>query len=220
MLAWPLFNLTKKNKPWNWTQDQEIAFTGLQDALTFTPVLILPDYDKPFTLITNASDYAMGSILEQEDALGRFHPVAFYSKSLQPAEWNYEIHDKELLAIIHTLKHFRHYLQGSTHQTKIFLDHVNLKYFTTKQTLTCHQAQWSLYLGTFDYIIIPKPGKINKADALSRHPDYKEGIASENAETILLTPKKFLLKPEQFHIQALHNMAIPTGINLELKAAI
>ena len=97
---------------------------------------------------------------------------------------------------------------------------MNLKYFTTKQTLTCHQAQWSLYLGTFDYIIIPKPGKINKADALSRHPDYKEGIASENAETILLTPKKFLLKPEQFHIQALHNMAIPTGINLELKAAI
>jgi len=58
------------------------------------------------------------------------------------------------------------------------------------------------------------------ADALSRCPDYKEGIASENAETILLTPKKFLLKPEQFHIQALHNMAIPTGINLELKAAI
>ena len=56
--------------------------------------------------------------------------------------------------------------------------------------------------------------------ALSRCPDYKEGIASENAETILLTLEKFLLKPEQFHIWALHNTAIPTGINTELKGAI
>jgi len=162
----------------------------------------------------------MGSILEQDDALGWSHPVAFYSKLLQPAEYNYEIHDKELLAIIHALKHFHHYLQGSAHQTKIFSDHTNLKYFTTKQTLTHCQAWWSLFLSTFDYVIIPKPGKINKADVLSRHPDYKEGIASENAETILLTLEKFLLKPEQFYIWALYNMAIPTGINDDLKTAI
>ena len=102
----------------------------------------------------------------------------------------------------------------------IFSDHANLKYFTTKQTLTRRQACWSLFLGTFDYVIIPKPGKINRADALSRCPDYKEGIASENAETILLTPEKFLLKPEQFSIRALHNTAISTGINEDLKAAI
>jgi len=56
--------------------------------------------------------------------------------------------------------------------------------------LTRRQARWSLFLGAFDYVIIPKPRKINKADALSRRPDYKEGIASENAETILLTPEK------------------------------
>ena len=219
-MARPLFNLTKKDTPWHWTQSEENAFTALQDALTSAPVLILPDYDKPFTLITDASDYATGSILEQDDALGRSHPVAFYSKSLQPTEWNYEIHNKELLAIIHALKHFCHYLQGNAHQTKIFSDHANLKYFTTKQTLTRHQAHWSLFLGTFDYVIIPKPGKINKADALSRCPDYKEGIASKNVETILLTPEKFLLKPEQFSIQALHNTAISTGINKDLKAAI
>jgi len=91
------------------------VFTALQHALTSAPVLILPDYNKPFTLITDASDYATGSILEQDDVLGRSHPVAFYSKSLQPAERNYEIHNKELLAIIHALKHFHHYLQGSAH---------------------------------------------------------------------------------------------------------
>ena len=184
------------------------------------PVLILPDYDKPFTLITNASDYATGSILEQDNMLGWSHLVAFYSKLLQPIERNYEIYDKELLAIVHALKHFCHYLQGSSHQTKIFSDHANLKYFTMKQMLMCHQACWSLFLGTFDYVIIPKPGKINKADALSRHPDYKEGIASENVETIFLIPEKFLLKLEQFSIQALHNIAISTGINKELKEAI
>jgi hypothetical protein len=61
-------------------------------------------------LYTNASDYATGAILEQEDALGCSHPVAFYLKSLQSAECNYEIHDKELLAIIHALQHFCHYL--------------------------------------------------------------------------------------------------------------
>jgi len=186
--------------PWAWTQSQESVFTALQHALTSSLVLILLYYNKPFTLITDTSNYAMGSILEQDDMLGWLHPVAFYSKSLQPAERHYKIYDKELLAIIHTLKHFCHYLQGNAHQTKIFSDHTNLKYFTTKQTLTYCQAQWSLFLSTFNYIIIPKPGKINKSDALSRHPDYKAGIASKNAETILLLPEKFLLKPEQFHI--------------------
>ena len=91
-----------------------------------SPVLILPDHEKPFTLITDASDYATGAILQQRDALGRAHPVAYYSKSLQPAERNYEIHDKELLAIIQALKHFRHYLQGSPHVTQILSDHANL----------------------------------------------------------------------------------------------
>jgi len=55
-------------------------------------------------------------------------------------------------------------------------------------------------LGTYNYVIIPKPGKLNQADALSRHPDHKEGIASDNAEHVLLDPSKFLLKPEQFHL--------------------
>jgi len=161
-----------------------------------------------------------GSILEQVDAFGRSHPVAYFSKSLQPAEHNYEIHNKELLAIIHSLKHFRHYLQGNKHRTKIFLDHANLQYFTMKQSLTCQQSRWSLFLAIYDFIIIPKPGKLNKADALSRHPDYKEGIASENADQILLTKDKFLLTPDTFQICTLHNAAIPTGMNLDLKAAL
>jgi hypothetical protein len=114
----------------------------------------------------------MSSILEQDDALGCLHLVAFYLKSLQPAKRNYEIHDKELLAIIYALCHFCHYLQGNEHTMWVFSDHANLQYFTTKQTLTRQQACWSLFLATFDYIIIPKPGKYNKANGLSRRPDY------------------------------------------------
>jgi len=75
-----------------------------------SPVLLLPDYGKPFTLITDASNFAMGAILKQDDAFRRSYPVAYYSKSLQPAKQNYEIHDKELLAIVQALKHFRYYL--------------------------------------------------------------------------------------------------------------
>jgi len=75
-----------------------------------SPVLILPDHKKQFTLITDTSDYVTGAILEQRDALGQSHPITYFSKSLQPAERNYEIHDKELLAIIHALKHFWHYI--------------------------------------------------------------------------------------------------------------
>jgi len=136
-LAQPLFNLTKKDIPFHWDHAEEQAFCKLQSALTLAPVLILPDYEKPFTLITDASDYATGSILEQEDAFGCSHPVAYFSKPLQPTEHNYEIHDKELLTIIHSLKHFCHYLQGNKHHMKIFSDHANLQYFTTKQSLTC-----------------------------------------------------------------------------------
>jgi hypothetical protein len=77
-----------------------------------------------------------------------------------------------------------------------------------------------LFLVTFNYIIIPKPRKYNKANGLSRRLDYKEGIASKNAERVLLTPEKFLLKPKQFKIQALHNTVILTGMDIDLKEAI
>ena len=111
-------------------------------------------------------------------------------------------------------------MQGNEYTTQVFSDHANLQYFITKQMLTHCQVCWSLFLATFDYVIIPKPGKFNKANRLSRHPDYKEGIASENAECVLLSLEKFLLKPQDFSNQALHNTVIPTEMNKDLKEAI
>jgi hypothetical protein len=222
-IAQPLFNLTKKETPWNWTTECDMAFETLRQTMITSLVLMLLDHEKPFTLITDASDYTIGAILEQRDALGRSHPIAYFSKSLQPAERNYKIHDKELLAIIHALKHFqhyihalkhfRHYIQESPHMTRILSDHANLKYFTTKQTLTHWQAWWALFLNEYNYMIIPTPEKQNTADSLSRHPDLKEGIATDNTDRILLTPDKF-------RIQALQTTAIPMEINTDLKQAI
>ena len=113
------------------------------------PVLTLPDHSRPFRLITDASDFATGAILEQPDALNHWHPVAYHSKSLQPAERNYEIHDKGLLAIIHALEIFHHYLEGREDTIEVWSGHRNLVYFSTKQKLTQKQAHWALFLSCF-----------------------------------------------------------------------
>jgi hypothetical protein len=192
-IARALFELTKKGVPFHWERNQESAFRTLIHAFTTAPVLALPDHTRPFRLITDASDFATGAILEQPDALNRWHPIAYHSKSLQPAERNYEIHDKELLAIIWALDIFRHYLEGRDDNLEIWSDHGNLVYFTTKQKLTCWQARWALFLSRFKFTIIHKPGVQNKSDALSRRPDHKEGIAAENEECVLLDNKFFTI---------------------------
>jgi len=84
---------------------------------------------------TDASDFAIGAVLSQRDKEGRLHPVAFHSQKSQPAEINYEIHDKELLAIVDAFKHWRRYREGATNQVQVFSDHQNLEYFTTTKIL-------------------------------------------------------------------------------------
>ncbi len=96
----------KKDIPFVWGPDQERAFQDLIMIFTTAPVLALPDHEKLFRLITDTSDFATRAILEQPDALNHWHPIVYHSKSLLPAERNYKIHDKELLAIICTLDIF------------------------------------------------------------------------------------------------------------------
>jgi hypothetical protein len=106
-------------------------------------------------------------------------------------ELNYDIHDKELLAIVKSLEHWRHYLEGHPQIFKIWTDHNNLAYFRTKQKLSRQQARWSLFLSQFNFTIIHKPGAFNKADALSRRPDHKEGMPSLEESRVLLNSKFF-----------------------------
>jgi len=90
---------------------------------------------KEVIIETDASDFAIGAILSQRDEEGRLHPVAFHSRKFQPAEINYEIHDKELLEVVNAFKHWRRYCEGATHQVQVYLDHQNLEYFTTTKVL-------------------------------------------------------------------------------------
>jgi hypothetical protein len=102
---------------------------------------------------TDTSDYALVAILSIVDSNGEVHPVAFLSYTFSPAELNYDIHDKELLAIFEAFKSWRHYLEGAGTPIDIVTDHKNLEYFSTTKLLTHQQACWSEYLSTFNMVI-------------------------------------------------------------------
>jgi len=94
-----LFNLTRSNKAWNWDTKKQEAFEYFRMAVTTTPVLVSPQDSEPFYIEADSSDFASRAVLSQQlPGEEKWHPVAFYSKSLSSVEWNYEIHDKEMLA--------------------------------------------------------------------------------------------------------------------------
>jgi len=128
-------------------------------AVTTAPILALPQDSEPFCIEADSSDFASGAVLSQQlPGKEKWHPVAFYSKSLSPVERNYEIHDKEMLAIIRALEEWRHFLEGARHLVEIWTDHKNLEYFMTAKKLNRRQAQWSLYLAHFDFKLVHHPG--------------------------------------------------------------
>jgi len=104
-------------------------------VFTTEPVLAIPDIDKEMRVEADASDYVTRGVLSTRCENGKWRPVAFISKSLNTTEWNYEIHDKEMLAVIRCLKAWRHYLEGAKLEFEIWTDHKNLQYFMTSQKL-------------------------------------------------------------------------------------
>ena len=138
-------------------------------------ILIFPDPDKEFVVETDASEYAVGCVLSQiSNTDNLLHSVAFHSRSLNKAEVNYSIYDKELLAIITAFDTWRHHLEGAKFPVQVITVHKNLLYFKKPQHLNQRQIRWSLFLSKFDYRIAYRPGsKGGKPDALSRRPDYK-----------------------------------------------
>ena len=107
---------------------------------------------------------------------GKWHPVAYLSKSISETERNYEIHDKEMLAIIQALEKWQHFLEGASNKFEIWTDHKNLEYFMSAKKLNRRQARWSLTLACFDFVMHHRPRKtMGKADALSRRADHGSG---------------------------------------------
>ncbi|CAD6970757.1 unnamed protein product, partial [Tilletia controversa] len=177
----PLTALLRKDTPWAWNEGCQTAFDSLKTAFTSAPVLQHFDPSKPITVETYASDYAIAAVASQPDENGRLRPVAYRSRKMDPAELNYEIHDKEMLAIVDTLQEWRHLLQDPRHTVTIFTDHKNLEYFTTSKLLNRRQARWSMKLTEYDFKIIYRPGhQGGKPDALTRRPDYHPGTAAHH----------------------------------------
>jgi hypothetical protein len=98
------------------------------------------DPTKPYFVETDASDFALASILSQEGEDHELHPIAFHSRKFHPVEINYPIYDKELLAIVDSFQVWRRFLEGCPHTVTIFSDHRNLEYFQTARVLNCRQA--------------------------------------------------------------------------------
>ena len=130
-----LHDMVKKDKKWEWMEKQDKAFEELKRRFTEEPVLAAPDLDKKIRIEVDASDYTTGRVLSMECEDGLWRLVAFLSKSLNKIERNYEIHDKEILAIIRGLEAWKHLLEGAQFKFKIWMDHKNLEYFMKVQKL-------------------------------------------------------------------------------------
>jgi len=116
--------------------------------------------------------------------------VAFISKSLSDTERNYEIHEKEILAVVRCLEAWRHFLEGATVRFEIWTDHKNLEYFMKAQKLNRRQVRWTLYLSRFDFTLKHVPeSKMGKADSLSRRPDWEVGVERDNEDEKLIKPE-------------------------------
>lgn len=144
---------------------------------------------------SDSSDYVSAGVLSQRGEDGLIRPVAFFSKSLLPAECNYEIYDKELLAIVKCFEQWRPELQSTENPVKVLTDHKSLEYFMTTKKLNRRQARWAEFLADFNFIVTYQAGKVHaKADALTRRPgdrpESEEDDRRKHQHQLILTPEK------------------------------
>ena len=227
-IALPLTELTrnqdkektaKARLPLNWTASCQRSFQALKDAFASDPIVQHFDYEKESHVEVDASDGVLGGILSQQDKDGNLKPVAYFSKRMSPAECNYEIYDKELLAIVRAFEEWRPELASTdpTHPVNVLSDHRSLEYFMTTKELNRRQARWSEFLSEFQFKITYRPGKQGtKPDALTRRAG--EGPTSKN-EQVLLKPVNLgqgvLPAAQTTHCAQLAAMVVEEELDLE-----
>lgn len=169
-LAAPLTALTSTSSPFHWSPKAESAFRDLKRRFTSAPILTQVDPDLQFIVEVDASDTGVGAVLSQRSpADQKLHPCAFFSRKLSPAERNYDIGNRELLAVKLALEEWRHWLEGAKQPFVVWTDHKNLAYIQTAKRLSSRQARWALFFERFDFTLTYRPGSRNiKPDALSR----------------------------------------------------
>ena len=172
-VAQPLVRLLGKDCKFKWTESCQDAFKALRALLIETPVLAFPKEDLPYIVDTDASDYGIGGVLSQ-NVEGTEHVIAYYSKSLNPAQQKYCTTRRELLAVVATLDHFKGYVWGP--RFLIRTDHAALVWLTNLKNIQGMLARWLAKLQQFNFDIIHRPGaQYGNADGLSRCPQCERG---------------------------------------------
>jgi hypothetical protein len=196
----PITDLVRKDEKFKWTNEAQAAFEKLKGMFVSAPILVQFDYTRTTILETDSSGWCVGGTLFQEDDNGMLRPCAYFSKKLNPSECNYEIYDKEMLAIVRCLEEWDAELR-SVLSFQIRTDHRNLEYFMTVRKLNERQMRWSLVLSKFNFTIMYLPGKKNlMADALSRREQdmpgrlYDERIQHRTMQ--LLKPETLVKLPK------------------------
>ena len=162
-----------------WNPEAQLAFEQLKKALTEAPVMRCPDYSKTFYLHCDASGKAIGAMIAQmSDDDGKEHPIAYFSKSLSCAERNYSATERELLAVLRSIQHYKHHLDGA--HFKVYSDHSSLKWLNSLGNPTGRLARWSCLLSQYDFEIIHRKGALNVV------PDVLSRIETENVCNIEL----------------------------------
>ena len=184
-VAAPLNSLTSSKIPFVWSPTAEQAFSALKRHFTTGPILVQPDPTRQFVVEVDASDVGVGAILSQKSPSdNKLHPCAYYSYKLKPAERNYDIGNRELLAVKLALEEWRHWLEGAIMPFIVWTDHKNLEYIQTAKRLNSRQARWALFFTRFKFSLSYRPGSRNtKPDALSRL--YLSSESPDRGEAIL-----------------------------------
>jgi len=192
-IAKPLTQLMHKNERWHWDKEQKNVFHALKKSFSRTAHLRILNLTCKKILKTDASNFAVGACLYQiEDEQQR--PIAYQFKKLSEPEKRYEVHDKELLAIVKALQDWRPYLADTEKPIQIYTDHKNLRNFATTKQLNWWQIHWAEQLADYEFQIHYKKGNENgEADALSRQSDH-EKVKKIHIEILSEDNKKILTK--------------------------
>ena len=174
--AMPLNDLLIQNRTFEWTEECQESFDILRNALISAPILAYPDFNKPFLLMTDASATGLGVVLSQQSEDKQEKVIAYASRVLQPAERNYSVTERECLAVVWAVQHFRPYLYGQPFD--IITDHSALQSILKTQRPNGRVARWIMTLQEFNYNILYRKGSQNgNADALSRMHEMPEESA-------------------------------------------
>ena len=165
-IAAPLHDLLKKDKKFQWTEECETAFQELKSKLVTAPILRYPQFDKEFILSTDSSDFSIGYVLSQVHD-GKELPVCYGGRALRNNELKWHITDKEGLALVEGIQHFRHYLANT--KFTVYTDNVSVKYLQNIKDCQGRLGRWSILLQGYNFEIRHRPGSKNHtADYLSR----------------------------------------------------